>query len=231
MEALNNIMRILFLGAPGSGKGTQCKKLADKTGLLHLSSGDMLREATAKGTEAGQLAKGFMDKGQLVPDDVLIKMFEEKLSSPECAKGFILDGFPRNLAQAKSLDALLEKLRSQLNAVINLQIDDHLLTERITGRRVCSNKTCNAVYHMTFAPPAQEGRCDLCGSALYQRSDDKEELVKERLSAYHSQTEPLIDFYDAKLLLRTVDAQGKAEVIFADILKTLDSQKKTSNRN
>lgn len=223
-------MRILFLGAPGSGKGTQCKKLADKTGLVHLSSGDMLREATAKGTEAGQLAKGFMDKGQLVPDEVLIKMFEEKLSSPECSKGFILDGFPRNIAQARSLDALLEKLRAQLNVVINLQIDDHLLTERIVGRRVCSNKSCNSVYHVTFSPPKQEGRCDLCGSDLYQRSDDKEELVKERLHTYHNLTEPLIDFYDAKLLLRTINAQGQAETIFADILKTLEEKKSPTSK-
>lgn len=223
-------MRILFLGAPGSGKGTQCKKLADKTGLVHLSSGDMLREATAKGTEAGQLAKGFMDKGQLVPDEVLIKMFEEKLSSPECSKGFILDGFPRNIAQARSLDALLEKLRAQLNVVINLQIDDHLLTERIVGRRVCSNKSCNSVYHVTFSPSKQEGRCDLCGSDLYQRSDDKEELVKERLHTYHNLTEPLIDFYDAKLLLRTINAQGQAETIFADILKTLEEKKSPTSK-
>ena len=223
-------MRILFLGAPGSGKGTQCKKLSEKTSLPHLSSGDMLREATSKGTEAGQLAKGFMDKGQLVPDEVLIKMFEEKLSSPECSKGFILDGFPRNLAQAKSLDALLEKLRAQLNVVINLQIDDSLLTERIVGRRVCSNKSCNAVYHVSFSPSKQEGRCDLCGSDLYQRSDDKEELVTERLHTYHNLTEPLIDFYDAKLLLRTVEAQGKSETIFADILKTLEEKKSPTTK-
>jgi adenylate kinase len=214
-------MRMLFLGAPGSGKGTQCKKLATKLQLPHLSSGDMLREATAKGTDAGKLAKGFMDKGQLVPDDVLMKMFEDKLGSPECANGFILDGFPRNIAQAKSLDDLLQKLKTKLTVVINLQIADSLLTERITGRRVCSNKTCNAVYHIISVPPKQSNQCDLCGHELYQRSDDKEELVKERLSTYHKLTEPLIDYYDEKLLLRTVDANGEPDAIFADILQTL----------
>ncbi len=214
-------MRILFLGAPGSGKGTQCKKLAAQLNLPHLSSGDMLREATAKGTDAGKLAKGFMDKGQLVPDDVLMKMFEEKLSSPECAQGFILDGFPRNIAQAKSLDELLKKLKAELSVVINLQIADSLLSDRITGRRICSNKTCNAVYHLTTMPPKVANTCDLCQHELYQRSDDKEELVKERLETYHKLTEPLIDYYDKKLLLRTVDAQGNPETIFSDILQSL----------
>ena len=214
-------MRMLFLGAPGSGKGTQCKKLAAKLGLPHLSSGDMLREAVAKGTEAGREAKGFMDKGQLVPDPVLMKMFAEKLGSPECKDGFILDGFPRNIEQAKSLDALLQKLGTALSVVINLQIADNLLTQRITGRRNCSNKTCNAVYHLISVPPKVPNLCDLCQHELYQRSDDKEELVKERLTTYHKLTEPLIDYYDDKLLLRTVDAQGDPDEIFADILQTL----------
>ena len=156
-------------------------------------------------------------------DDVLIKMFKDKLSSKDCAAGFILDGFPRNIAQAKALDQLLTDLNQQLTSVIDMQIPDHLLTERITGRRICSNKTCNAVYHIRFSPPKADGVCDLCGAPLMQRSDDKEELVKSRLDVYHQLTEPLIDFYDEKLLLRTVDAQGKPEDIFADIMKTLKS--------
>ncbi len=215
-------MRILFLGAPGSGKGTQCKKLAEKLKLSHLSSGDMLREAVLRGTEAGKAAADYMDKGQLVPDAVLIKMFREKLAGSECKDGFILDGFPRNIDQAKSLDELLSELKAKLTVVINLQIPDHLLTERITGRRICSNKSCNAVYHITFAPPKVNNRCDLCGHELYQRSDDKQELVEERLSTYHKLTEPLIDYYDNKLLLRTVDAQGNPDEIFADILQSLN---------
>jgi adenylate kinase len=220
-------MRILFLGAPGSGKGTQCKKLADILKLAHLSSGDLLREAVLLGTEAGKKANDFMDKGQLVPDEVLIKMFKDKLSSKECANGFILDGFPRNIAQAKALNQLLTDLNQQLTSVIDLQIPDHLLTERITGRRICSNKSCNAVYHIRFSPPKVDNVCDLCGAPLMQRSDDKEELVKSRLDIYHQLTEPLIDFYDEKLLLRTVDAQGKPDDIFADIMKTLKSTQKS----
>ena len=215
-------MRILFLGAPGSGKGTQCKKLADKLKLAHLSSGDLLREAVQLNTEAGKTAKGFMDKGQFVPDDVLIAMFKDKLKSKECAAGFILDGFPRNIAQAKALDQLLTEIHQQLTAVIDLQIADNLLSERITGRRICSNKTCNSVFHIRFSPPKTEGVCDVCGAPLMQRSDDKEELVKERLDIYHKQTEPLIDFYDEKLLLRTVDGQGNPDTIFSDILRTIE---------
>jgi adenylate kinase len=180
-----------------------------------------LREAVVKGTEAGRETQGFMDKGQLVPDPVLMKMFGEKLGSPECKAGFILDGFPRNIEQARSLDELLQKLNAPLTVVINLQISDHLLTERITGRRICSNKTCNAVYHIIYVPPKKNNTCDLCQHELYQRSDDKEELVKERLATYHKLTEPLIDYYDQKLLLRTVDGQGNPDEIFADILQTL----------
>jgi adenylate kinase len=217
-------MRILFLGAPGSGKGTQCKKLAEQYKLPHLASGDLLREAVQLETEAGKQAKGYMDKGQFVPDPVLFQMFGDKLRSKACANGFILDGFPRNLVQAKGLDSLLNELNQQLDAVIDLQIPDHLLSERITGRRICSNKACNAVYHVRFSPTEADGVCDKCGAPLMQRSDDKEELVKERLEIYHKQTEPLIDFYDEKLLLRTVDAKGNPEEIFADILKTIKKE-------
>jgi adenylate kinase len=146
-------MRILFLGAPGAGKGTQCKKLSSKLNLLHLSSGDLLRDAVKNGTPAGVAAKEYMDKGQLVPDKVLIDLFREKLSQPEAANGFILDGFPRNLAQAESLDGLLQELKANLDVVIDIQIADSLLEDRITGRRVCPNKACNAVYHVKFSPP------------------------------------------------------------------------------
>lgn len=214
-------MRILFLGAPGSGKGTQCKKLAENLKLAHLSSGDLLREAVALGTEAGKTAKGYMDNAQFVPDNVLIDMFRDKLKSKECAAGFILDGFPRNLKQAKALDEMLTEIDQPLTAVIDMQINDKLLSDRITGRRICTNKTCNAVYHITFSPPKTEGVCDLCGAPLMQRSDDKAELVDKRLHDYREQTEPLVDFYDQKLLLRTVDANGNPDTIFADILRTL----------
>jgi adenylate kinase len=214
-------MEILFLGAPGAGKGTQCKRLARHLDLLHLSSGDLLREAVAAGTPAGLAAKSFMDKGVLVTDNILIDMFRDKLHQPECSKGFILDGFPRNVAQAKSLDGLLEELDRKLTAVINVQVDEKLLTERITGRRVCSNKACAAPYHVRFAPPKKEDACDLCGAQLMTRSDDRAELVEQRLKTYNEETAPLIDYYDKRLMLRTVDGDGDPDAIFADILRTL----------
>lgn len=214
-------MQLLFLGAPGAGKGTQCKRLAAHLDLPHLSSGDLLREAVKAGTPAGLEAKSYMDKGVLVPDPVLIAMFRDKLSSPECQKGFILDGFPRNLAQAKTLDELLVELNKALTLVINLQVDTSLLTERITGRRVCSNKECVTPFHVKFAPPKKEGVCDHCGTALMTRSDDKEELVAARLKTYNELTEPLIDYYDKRLILRTVDGAGEQDEIFADLLRTI----------
>lgn len=218
-------MQILFLGAPGAGKGTQCKRVAQDLNLPHLSSGDLLREAVKSGTAAGAKAKDYMDKGQLVPDEVLIAMFEEKLSRPECAKGFILDGFPRNLAQAESLDQLLGKLNKNLNCVIDLEVDFAKLKDRITGRRLCSNKECNAPYHLSFAPPQKENSCDLCGSALYQRSDDKEELVEARLKTYTEQTSPLSQYYAKKNILKTVDGNGEADAIFKKLLDCLKNAK------
>jgi adenylate kinase len=212
-------MRILFLGPPGSGKGTQCKKLAQKLQLPHISSGDLLREAVANNSPAGKSAKAFMEAGKLVPDNVLIEMFKEKLSAKESAQGFILDGFPRNVNQAESLDALLGELKVSLDAVLNLKIDDKLVSERIAGRRSCKN--CGAVYHVKFAPPAKPDICDVCGGQLIQRSDDKESLVKERLLTYRQQTEPLIEYYQARKLLLIVDAEGDPEVIFSSILQLL----------
>jgi len=213
-------MRILFLGPPGSGKGTQCKKLADKLQLTHLSSGDLLREAVAQGTAAGSQAKSYMEAGKLVPVPVLIAMFEEKLADKSVADGFILDGFPRNISQAKSLDQSLQNLKAALDSVLNLQIDDAFLTERITGRRSC--KKCGAVYHVKFAPPKTPDVCDVCGSPLTQRSDDKEELVKKRLETYREQTEPLIEYYDTRHILKTIDAAGDPSEVFSRIMKALN---------
>lgn len=214
-------MRILFLGAPGAGKGTQCKRLSAKLSLPHLSSGDLLREAVKAGTPAGVQAKECMDKGVLVPDEGLIEMFKEKLSSAECKNGFILDGFPRNLSQAKSLDELLVSLNSGLSTVINLDVDDSFLTERICGRWTCGNKACAAVYHVKFAPPKVQGKCDVCSSDLTQRADDKEELVKARLNTYREQTEPLIQYYTEKKLLKTVSGEGDQDAIFNNLLQSL----------
>lgn len=218
-------MQILFLGAPGAGKGTQCKRVSKQLNLPHLSSGDLLREAVKNGTAAGAKAKSFMDQGILVPDEVLIAMFEEKLNSPECKNGFILDGFPRNLAQAQSLDELLLKLNKALDAVIDIDVPDSLITERIVGRRTCSKKECGAVYHVKFAPPKKNAdgseSCSVCGSPLSIRSDDKEELVGARLKTYHDLTQPLIDYYAKRSLIRSVNGSGEPDAIFAEILKVL----------
>lgn len=212
-------MQILFLGAPGAGKGTQCKLLSEKFGLKHLSSGDLLREAVKQKTDAGLAAKSFMDKGHLVPDEVLIAMFEEVLEGLN--HGFILDGFPRNTAQAKALDELLGKLQTKLQTVVNLKTSDELLEKRITGRRVCPNKECNAVYHIEFHPPKDEGICHQCQSPLNHRSDDKPDVVKQRLSIYREQTEPLIEYYNQKGLLVTVNGEGSPEMVFQQLLKVL----------
>lgn len=214
-------MQILFLGAPGAGKGTQCKKLVEKKGIAHLSSGDLLREAVSKGTPAGVEAKSYMDKGVLVPDNVLIAMFREFLSRPEMKKGFLLDGFPRNAAQAEALDNLLKELGTALGTVINLHTSDTLLEERITGRRTCPNKACNAVYHVKFAPPEKEGVCDKCQTELVHRSDDKPEVVKNRLQVYAEQTAPLIKYYEGKGIVKTVNGEGEPNEVFDRVLEAL----------
>jgi len=193
--------------------------LAEKLKIKHLSSGDMLREAVAQNSDAGVQAKSFMDAGKLVPDPVLIAMFRENLTRPDVHGGFILDGFPRNVAQAKALDELLQELGASLDSVLNLLIEDSFLTERITGRRSCKN--CGAVYHIKFAPPKTPDVCDVCGNPLIQRSDDKEELVKKRLETYREQTEPLIEYYDLRRTLKTIVAEGEPEEVFARILEAL----------
>ncbi|MCW5822983.1 MAG: adenylate kinase [Cyanobacteria bacterium TGS_CYA1] len=214
-------MQVLFLGAPGSGKGTQCKKLSAKLDLAHLSSGDLLRAAIRENTPVGMKAKSFMDQGVLVPDPVLIEMFREALSMPALKKGFILDGFPRNLSQAESLDKLLEELDMKLNAVIDMEIDFAMLEERLVGRRSCPNKVCANVFHVKFAPPKVEDTCDFCGTQLIHRSDDKVEVVSSRLETYKKETEPLIGFYKAKGVLKTLNADDTPEHIFQEILKVL----------
>lgn len=214
-------MQILFLGPPGAGKGTQCKLLIKHLSIPHLSSGDLLREAKEAGTEAGIKAKSYMDQGLLVPDEVLIAMFRDKLSSSECARGFLLDGFPRNVAQAQALDELLAELKKDLTVVINMEVDHALLKERITGRRSCSNKACAKPYHIKFQPPAKEGVCDECGGVLTTRHDDKEELVSARLETYNDQTAPLIEYYGRRSLVKPIKGEGDPEAIFAELLKVL----------
>jgi adenylate kinase len=184
-------MRIILLGAPGAGKGTQAAIISDKVGLAHIASGDLFRQAQSSGTELGLLAKSYMEKGQLVPDEIVIKMILERLAEPDCSKGFILDGFPRTLEQAEALDKALTE--GGIDKVLYIKVSDEELVRRLSGRRICRN--CQAPYHIVSAPPKVPGKCDRCGGELYQRADDNEETVKSRIAVYVKETAPLIDYY------------------------------------
>ncbi len=213
-------MNLILLGAPGAGKGTQAKLIVSKYGIPQISTGDMLREAVAKQTELGKKAKEYMDKGELVPDEVVIGIVKERLAQPDCEKGFILDGFPRTLKQAEALDGILDELGKKIDAVINVAVPEEEIVRRIVNRRTCRN--CGAVYHLIYNPPQEPGKCDKCGGELYQRDDDKEETVKERLRVYKAQTEPLIDYYSKKGLVYNVDGTKSIEEVFKEIEEILD---------
>lgn len=215
--------RILFLGPPGSGKGTQCKRLKAELGLPHLSTGDMLRQGISLGKPECLEAKTYIDKGNLVPDEVMISIIRTRLAEPDCRKGFILDGFPRTLPQAESLDALLKQMHLSLSGVFNLLVSDEIIIERTTGRLSCSNAKCGAVYHIKYSPPKQAGICDVCGGVLQQRTDDRLDVVQERLKVYKAQTAPLIDYYKQKGTLIEIDGSETKDVIYADIMQHLES--------
>ncbi len=200
-------MRLVFLGAPGVGKGTQAEMVAAEFGVPKISTGDLLRAAVADQTALGLKAKGYMDRGDLVPDQVVIGLVEEKVGASECAKGFILDGFPRTVPQADSLSDLLEKKDQGLDRVIYFTIPRDEVVSRLSGRRSCSQ--CQAVFHTEFVPPKQEGICDVCGGKLIQRSDDKKETVESRLAVYEEQTAPLIEYYRGKKILANLDGSGQ----------------------
>jgi adenylate kinase len=214
-------MQILFLGPPGSGKGTQSKRLAERVKITYFASGDIFRQAMENNTPLGQEVKEYMDSGKLVPDSILLNLFTEVLSVPDSKHGFILDGFPRTLDQAEGLDLLLQKLKLPLSSVIYLQIPDEAIIERMAGRRICPNKACNAVYNLKSSPPKVENICDRCGTTLVQRDDDKPEILQKRLAVYHTQTEPLVAYYEKKAILHTVDAQGNPDLVFSNIMKAL----------
>lgn len=212
-------MNILFMGPPGAGKGTQAQVIVDAFGLPHISTGDAFRLAIKEGTPIGVKAKEYIDQGLLVPDDVTNGIVRERLSQPDCEKGFLLDGFPRTLLQAEALDTLLLDSGRKLDHVVNLNVDPEKLLVRITGRRIC--KTCGTTYHVVFNPPKQEGVCDKDGGELYQRPDDNEESVRTRLDEYTSKTAPLIDYYANKGLLRQIDGDQEIGTVSEGILSVL----------
>lgn len=214
-------MQMILLGPPGAGKGTQADYLQEKLGLAKLSTGDMLRAAVAAGTEIGKQADAVMKAGKLVSDDIMIKLIRERIAKPDCKNGFILDGFPRTTAQAEALDVMLKETNKPLDVVIELAVDDDLLVERIAGRYSCAK--CGAGYHDTFKQPKTAGLCDVCGSTEFsRRKDDNRETVKSRLEAYHAQTAPLLPYYRAKGLLKTVDGMQEIEHVTASINKIVE---------
>ncbi|MGI6551672.1 MAG: adenylate kinase [Bacillota bacterium] len=198
-------MRLLLMGPPGAGKGTQAEQLSNRLSVPHISTGDMFRNALQEGTELGKKAKEYMDKGELVPDEVTVGIVKERLTAGDCSKGFLLDGFPRTVAQAEALDRILSEMGLKLAAVINLDVPDAQLIARLTGRRLC--RECGASFHLIFNSPSREGICDACGGELYQRSDDSEETATNRLQVYHQNTAPLIDYYRQQGLLQQVDGE------------------------
>jgi len=212
-------MRIILLGPPGAGKGTQAKLLIERLQVPQISTGDMLRAAVKDGTPLGKQAKAFMDRGALVPDDVIIGLVRERLQSPDCARGYILDGFPRTVAQAEALEKTLADLRLSLDHVLCLDVPSEDLVVRIAGRRTC--RQCGAMSHVRFSPTARDGVCDVCGGETYQRDDDREETVRRRLTVYADQTAPLARFYEGRGLLRRVAGTGEIGEIFARMVRSL----------
>ncbi|MEH6990373.1 adenylate kinase [Cytobacillus firmus] len=208
-------MNLVLMGLPGAGKGTQAEKIVQKYGIPHISTGDMFRAAIKDETDLGLKAKSFMDKGELVPDEVTIGIVRERLSKDDCEKGFLLDGFPRTVAQADALENILSDLNKKINYVINIDVDQSILMERLTGRRIC--RDCGATYHLVFNPPAKDGVCDRCGGELYQRADDNEATVQNRLDVNIKQTKPLLDFYETKGYLRNIDGQQDINKVFSDL--------------
>ncbi len=212
-------MRIVLLGPPGAGKGTQAVKIVSQFAIPHISTGDILRKNLKEGTPLGLKAKEYMDRGLLVPDDLVVEIIKDRLTKKDCAKGFMLDGFPRTVAQAKALDTVLKDMEISLDAVLNINVDYDLLVDRITGRRIC--KDCGATYHVIFNPSKVEGKCDVCGGKLYQRDDDREETVKKRLEVYTEETQPLINYYQRKNILKTINGEQNIDKVFEDIKDTL----------
>ncbi|KYG34045.1 adenylate kinase [Priestia endophytica] len=217
-------MNLVLMGLPGAGKGTQAEQMVEYYNIPHISTGDMFRAAIKEGTDLGVKAKQFMDKGELVPDEVTIGIVRERLAKDDCKEGFLLDGFPRTVAQAEALENILEELKRPLDYVINIDVDQDILMERLTGRRICKN--CGATYHLVFNPPSQEGTCDKCGGDLYQREDDNPETVSNRLAVNVKQSQPLLDFYNQKGYLRNIKGDQDITKVFEDIRALLGGASK-----
>ncbi|HID55214.1 TPA: adenylate kinase [Candidatus Poribacteria bacterium] len=216
-------MRLILLGPPGVGKGTQAVKLSERYGIPHISTGDALRGAVAQKTEIGLKAKSYMDRGALVPDEVVIGIIKERLARDDCRNGFILDGFPRTVRQAEALDKILKGMEVKLDAVLNIEAPDEVIIERLSGRRTCRN--CGRVYHIIYMPPKKEGVCDLCGGELYQRDDDKPEAIAKRLRVYKGQTAPLIEYYEDKGKPLRIDGSREVDAVFRQITHLLEGEK------
>lgn len=214
-------MDIIMLGPPGCGKGTQAKRLVEKYGIPQISTGDLLREAVKKGTELGKEAKKFMDAGKLVPDSVVIGMVKERLAKDDCKQGFILDGFPRTVPQAEALDKTLQEVGRNITHVINIDVPNDEVVARLAGRRTC--KGCGAMYHVSFNKPKKEGVCDKCGGELYQRDDDNEKTIRNRLQVYHDQTSPLKNYYGKKGLVKDIPGVGDINGITKAVIAALES--------
>lgn len=212
-------MKIIMLGAPGAGKGTQAKMIADKFSIPHISTGDIFRANIKNGTELGMEAKKYMDQGLLVPDELTVKILLDRVAQDDCKNGYVLDGFPRTIPQAEVLDKALTELGDKIDYAINVDVPDENIINRMSGRRACV--TCGATYHVIHIPPKSEGICDKCGAQLILRDDDKPETVKNRLNVYHEQTQPLIDFYSSKGVLKTVDGTQDMNDVFAAIVDIL----------
>jgi adenylate kinase len=212
-------MRVILLGPPGSGKGTQAKILVDRLGVPQISTGDMLRAALAAGTPLGREAKGFMDRGALVPDGVILGLVGERLRQPDTAPGFMLDGFPRTLPQAEALETTMQAIGQRLDHVLCLEVPEEDVVARIAGRRTC--RACGAMYHVRFSPTRAAGVCDACGGETYQRDDDREETVRRRMAVYAEQTAPLVQFYDGRGLLRRIAGTGEIAEITGRMLRGL----------
>ena len=213
-------MRIVLVGPPGAGKGTQAAFLAKNLSIPHISTGDLFRANISQQTELGKLAKSYMDAGNLVPDEVTIGMAKDRMEKPDAENGFLLDGFPRNVSQAEALDVMLQSESMKLDAVLDLEVPEDEVVKRIAGRRIC-RKDSSHVFHVTYSKPKTEGVCDACGGELYQRDDDSEETVRKRLEVYHTQTEPIIDYYKAQGLVVTISALGKVEEVTGRAMEAL----------